>query len=351
MRARWSSVSRSAICNAILNAVRTRFADRDAGGRGLQTFDLRTTIHAVTALEAALLDLLGQFLACRSPRCSAKASSATRCEMLGYLFYVGDRRKTDLPTGARGTAADDWFRLRNEEALTPEAVVRLAEAAQARYGFNDFKLKGGVLAGARRDGGGRRAGRALPRRRASRSTPTAPGRSRRRSRCAGASSDVLAYAEDPCGAENGYSGREIMAEFRRATGLADRDQHDRDRLAPDGPRDPAAVGRHPARRSAFLDHAGLGARGADVPRLGPHLGLALEQPFRHFARDVHACGRRGARQDHGDRHALDLAGRPAPDRRPFSIEGGKIAVPRNGVGWELNLIWKLWNERMYFTRH
>jgi glucarate dehydratase len=30
---------------------------------------------------------------------------------------------------------------------------------------------------------------------------------------------VLAYAEDPCGAENGYSGREVMAEFRRATGL------------------------------------------------------------------------------------------------------------------------------------
>ena len=47
---------------AMLNKARTQFADRDAGGRGLQTFDLRTTIHAVTALEAALLDLLGQHL-------------------------------------------------------------------------------------------------------------------------------------------------------------------------------------------------------------------------------------------------------------------------------------------------
>jgi len=37
-------------------------AGRDTGGRGLQTFDLRTTIHAVTAVEAALLDLLGQYL-------------------------------------------------------------------------------------------------------------------------------------------------------------------------------------------------------------------------------------------------------------------------------------------------
>jgi glucarate dehydratase-related protein len=31
--------------------------------------------------------------------------------------------------------------------------------------------------------------------------------------------DVLTYAEDPCGAEQGFSGREVMAEFRRATGL------------------------------------------------------------------------------------------------------------------------------------
>jgi glucarate dehydratase len=30
---------------------------------------------------------------------------------------------------------------------------------------------------------------------------------------------VVAYAEDPCGAEGGYSGREVMAEFKRATGL------------------------------------------------------------------------------------------------------------------------------------
>ncbi|GAB2605287.1 hypothetical protein [Kribbella endophytica] len=31
--------------------------------------------------------------------------------------------------------------------MTPDAVVALAEAAQERYGFADFKLKGGVLAG------------------------------------------------------------------------------------------------------------------------------------------------------------------------------------------------------------
>jgi glucarate dehydratase len=46
----------------IVAEVQRRFADRDAGGRGLQTFDLRTTIHAATAIESALLDLLGQHL-------------------------------------------------------------------------------------------------------------------------------------------------------------------------------------------------------------------------------------------------------------------------------------------------
>jgi len=131
----------------ILNAMRQRFADRDAGGRGLQTFDLRVTIHAVTAVEAALLDLLGQFLGVPVAALLGEGQQRDAVEMLGYLFYVGDRRKTDLSYRDETDATDDWQRLRNEKALTPEAIVRLAEAAHARYGFNDFKLKGGVLRG------------------------------------------------------------------------------------------------------------------------------------------------------------------------------------------------------------
>jgi D-glucarate dehydratase (EC 4.2.1.40) len=46
----------------VLNAMRQTFANRDSAGRGLQTFDLRITVHAVTAIESALLDLLGQHL-------------------------------------------------------------------------------------------------------------------------------------------------------------------------------------------------------------------------------------------------------------------------------------------------
>ncbi|MBV8618003.1 MAG: glucarate dehydratase, partial [Curvibacter sp.] len=131
----------------ILQRVQRQFADRDSGGRGLQTFDLRTTIHAAAALESALLDLLGQFLGLPVAALLGEGQQRDAVEMLGYLFYVGDRRRTDLPYASEPEAADDWSRLRHEAALDPESLVRLAEAAQARYGFNDFKLKGGVLSG------------------------------------------------------------------------------------------------------------------------------------------------------------------------------------------------------------
>jgi hypothetical protein len=117
-------------------------------------FDLRVTIHAVTALEAALLDLLGQLLGVPVAALLGEGQQRERVEMLGYLFYIGDRRKIDLPYRSELDAADDWLCLRNEEALTPEAVVRLAEAARNRYGFDDFKLKGACWRGREGDGSG-----------------------------------------------------------------------------------------------------------------------------------------------------------------------------------------------------
>ena len=64
---------------------------------------------------------------------------------LSYLFYVADRKKTDLEYEEEPDAACDWYRLRHEEAMTPEAIVALAKATHEKYGFEDFKLKGGVL--------------------------------------------------------------------------------------------------------------------------------------------------------------------------------------------------------------
>jgi glucarate dehydratase len=204
--------------NAVLNAMRAKFADRDAGGRGLQTFDLRTTIHAVTAVESALLDLQGQHLGVPVAALLGEGQQRDSVQMLGYLFYVGDRRKTDLPYASEPDARDDWSRLRHEEALTPRAIVRLAEAAQLRYGFQDFKLKGGVLRGEDEVEAVRALHERFPDARIT-LDPNGGWLLKDAVRLMQGMHGVLAYAEDPCGAEEGFSGREVMAEFRRATGL------------------------------------------------------------------------------------------------------------------------------------
>jgi glucarate dehydratase len=207
-----------AALNRVLNSIRTRFHERDAGGRGLQTFDLRTTIHAVTAIEAALLDLLGQFLGVPVAALLGDGQQRTEVRMLGYLFYVGDRSRTPLPYADAADATDEWHRIRHEAALTPAAVVRLAEAAQARYGFEDFKLKGGVLRGAEEMTAIAALAARFPRARITVDPNGAWSLAEAIELCRG-QGRVLAYAEDPCGAEDGFSGREIMAEFRRATGM------------------------------------------------------------------------------------------------------------------------------------
>src|SRR3989344_7110093 len=200
----------------ILNQMRSTFASRDAAGRGLQTFDLRITIHAVTAMEAALLDLLGQFLEVPVAALLGEGQQRDAVKMLGYLFYIGDRQQTDLAYRSEADG-DNWCRLRHEPALTPAAIVRLAEAAQAKYGFNDLKLKGGVLRGAEEIEAVTALAERFPDARIT-LDPNGAWALKEAIRLCRDQHHVLAYAEDPCGAENGYSGREVMAELRRATG-------------------------------------------------------------------------------------------------------------------------------------
>jgi glucarate dehydratase len=203
---------------SLLRQVATTFAARDTAGRGNQTFDLRTTVHAVTGLESALLDLHGQALGVPVAELLGEGQQRDAVPMLGYLFYVGDPDATDLPYLREPDGPDAWSRLRREAALTPDAVVRLAEAAQERYGFTDFKLKGGVQAGDLEVDAVVALKERFP---DARITLDPNGgwlldeavRLGRRMR------GVVAYAEDPCGAEGRFSGREVMAEFRRATGL------------------------------------------------------------------------------------------------------------------------------------
>jgi glucarate dehydratase len=202
----------------LLNNARQAFAGLDVGGRGLQTFDLRIAVHAVTALEAALLDLLGQHLGVPVAQLLGEGQQRDEVEMLGYLFYIGDRNATKLPYRSEPDGDNEWFRLRNEKAMTADAVVRLAEAAHARYGFNDFKLKGGVLSGDEEVEAIRALHARFPEARVT-LDPNGGWLLKDAIRLCRDLHGVLAYAEDPCGAEDGFSGREVMAEFRQATGL------------------------------------------------------------------------------------------------------------------------------------
>jgi glucarate dehydratase len=202
--------------NAVLAALTHRFGARDTGGRGTQTFDLRVTVHVRTAVEAALLDLLGQLLELPVAALLGDGRHRASVKALGYLFFVGDRTRTDLDY--RAGSGEGWFAVRDREALDPAGIVAQAEAAQARYGFSDFKLKGGVLPGPDEV----EVMRALARRFPDADLTLDPNGGWLLADAVGYGRDlreVLAYAEDPCGPEDGYSGRETLAEFRRATGL------------------------------------------------------------------------------------------------------------------------------------
>ncbi|UXH77523.1 enolase C-terminal domain-like protein [Roseateles amylovorans] len=211
--------------NALLSQIRDKFKSLDSGGRGLQTFDLRTTIHVLTAVECALLDLLGQHLGVPVCELLGEGKQRDSVAMLGYLFFVGDRTKTDLSyltpddeRHASPSAADAWLKVRHHVAMTPDAIVAQAEAAQARYGFKDFKLKGGVLAGEAEVEAVQALKARFPDARVT-LDPNGGWLLKDAIRLLRDLGSVLAYAEDPCGAEDGFSGREVMAEFRRATGL------------------------------------------------------------------------------------------------------------------------------------
>ena len=323
--------------NAILDEVRARFGDRDAAGRGVQTFDQRITIHALTAIEAALLDLLGQHLDKPVADLLGDGRQRDSVEVLGYLFYVGDRRKTNLPYVSAPEEKDDWLRLRHEEALTTAAIVRLAEVAHVRYGFNDFKLKGGVCHGAEEMEAAAALAARFPKARITLDPNGAWSLDEAVGLCTG-QSHVLAYAEDPCGAEKGFSGREIMAEFRAATGL------------------PTATNMI-ATDWRELGHA-LTLKAVDIPLADPHFwtmqgSVRVAQVCKdhglmwgshsnnHFdislAMFTHVAAAAPGRTTAIDTHWIWQDGQRLT-KEPLVIAGGRIRVPqRPGLGVEIDM--------------
>ena len=186
--------------------------------RGLQTFDLRTGVHVVTAIEAPLLDLMGKFLDVPAAALLGDGIQRERVRFLSYLFYVGDQKKTDLPYTDESDSDCEWYRIRHNEALTPEAIVAQAKATHEKYGFEDFKLKGGVLEPEEELKAVQALKAAFPDARID-LDPNGCWSLEKSLELAPELKKVLAYCEDPCGAENGFSGRETMAEFKRDSGM------------------------------------------------------------------------------------------------------------------------------------
>ncbi|MDB5886522.1 MAG: D-glucarate dehydratase [Polaromonas sp.] len=322
---------------SLLQQMHRQFAGRDSGGRGLQTFDLRTTIHAVTAVESALLDLLGQHLGVPVAALLGEGQQRDAVEMLGYLFFVGDRTKTGLDYHSEPGADNDWSRVRHETALSPEAIVRQAEAAHERYGFNDFKLKGGVLHGEEEIEAVTALHERFPKARVT-LDPNGGWLLKDAVRLMKDMKNVVAYAEDPCGAEDGFSGREVMAEFRRATGL------------------PTATNMI-ATDWRQLTHA-LSLQSVDIPLADPHFwtmagSVRVAQTCRdwgltwgshsnnHFdvslAMFTHVAAAAPGRVTAIDTHWIWQDGQGLT-KEPLQIVGGLVAVPRKpGLGVELDM--------------
>ena len=278
----------------------------------LQTFDLRTTVHAVTARRVRAARPArpasrgaGRRAARRRP--AARPRAGAGLPVLSSATAPGPICRT---VASRRTRRRRLATVRHEEALTPEAVVRLAEAATRATASATSSSRAACCPAPTRSRPSSRWPTASPTR-ASRSIPTAPG-------CSTTPSGLCRELHRRAGLRRGPVRRRGRLLRPRGDGrvpprhrTADRDQHDRHRLARAGPCDPRRRRRHPAGRSALLDDGRLGARRAALRRVGADVGFALQQPLRRVAGDVHACRRRGAGRDHRHRHALDLAGRPA----------------------------------------
>jgi glucarate dehydratase len=150
---------------------------------------------------------------------------------------------------------------------------------------------------------------------------------------------AMAYAEDPCGPENGYSGREVMAEFKRATGI------------------PTATNMV-ATDWRQLGHS-LSLQAVDIPLADPHFwtmsgsvrvaqlcdafGLTWgSHSNNHFdvslAMFTHCAAAAPGTITAIDTHWIWQEGNERLTRDPLQIVGGDVAVPdRPGLGIEIDM--------------
>ncbi len=191
-------------------------AKNSEGLQNLSLANLKDVVHAETAIECAMLDLWGQFLGL--PVCELIGDGRQRDDVvtLAYLFYQEDRRKTNLPYIDESNSSNPWFKVRRNRYMDANAIVEQAEVLKDYYGFKDFKLKGGVLEGEKEMQAIEALAKRFPDARINIDPNGAWTLDEAVQLCKGSS---LTYAEDPCGTERGYSGRETMAEFKMRTGI------------------------------------------------------------------------------------------------------------------------------------
>ena len=322
----------------VLSGITSKFKNRDSAGRGLQTFDLRTTVHVVTAVEACFLDLLGKFLNVPAAGLLGNGMQREAVKVLGYLFYVADPDKTDLPYFREKKSTENWYRLRHEKAVDPEGIVKLAEAASDLYGFKDFKLKGGVFKGEEEIAAVKALKKRFPDARITLDPNGAWSLSEAVELCRNMDG-ILTYCEDPCGAEQGFSGREIMSEFRKATGL------------------PTATNMI-ATDWRQMQHS-IALSSVDIPLADPHF-WTMEGSVRvgqmcdsfgltwgshsnnHFdislAMVTHVAAAVPGNITAIDTHWIWQEGSERLTKKPFKIENGHITVPeKSGLGVEIDM--------------
>lgn len=198
------------------NIHRLSAQSKEDDGEGIQLLDiskLKYVVKAEWAIECALLDLLGQYMEVGVSDLLGEGKQRDKIETLGYLFYVSDKYKTDLPYINEDNNTNKWFRLRRQEMLSKERIVEQAEVLKEKYGFKNFKLKGGVFLGEDEMEAVIALKKAFPEGRINIDPNGAWSLQEAINLCKDMQG-ILSYVEDPCGPEAGYSSREIMAEFK-----------------------------------------------------------------------------------------------------------------------------------------
>lgn len=203
----------------ILNTIKkSNLKSSSDKGEGIQNLDinqLKFVVQSETAIECALLDLLGKFLNLPVASLLGEGIQRTEVEFLGYLFYVSDKDKTDLPY-IDEEGDDNWTKIRRKEMLSVDSIVEQAKAAKKRYGFNNFKLKGGVLSGREE----MEAVKALKINFPEANINIDPNGAWSLDEAVELTNEYreyISYLEDPCGPESGFSSREITAWFKNYT--------------------------------------------------------------------------------------------------------------------------------------